>query len=476
MRHLASRRELFLDRALIERLDGCALKLHEPRDEGPVFPFDKPWDGMFSCYATVLRDVDRYRLYYRGKREFEEDGVGETVCLAESADGIHWVRPELGLVAFGGDARNNILLHDRVLCHNFSPFLDRNPAVSAGARYKAWSGSLFNNPRGGLMALSSPDGIHWAKMREEPVLAAGALDSQNVAFWSETENEYLAFFRAFTRRNPTPREWKPEGLRTVYRARSRSFLDWGDVRPMAFDPPQTEEYYTNQTQPYFRAPHLLLSTAVRFTPGRDALGAAALERLGVHPKYAAVARDTSDVVLMSSRDGFRYDRTFPEAWIRPGASKRAWVSRCNYPALNLVPTGAREMSLYLNAEYAQPTAHLRRYALRLDGFASLHAGHEGGEMTTRPFTFTGDRLFFNGATSGAGAIRVEIQDDRGLPIPGFALDDCEEYFGDDIEAPVHWKGEPRLAAINGAAVRLRFQLREADVFSFQFRTEGARSP
>ncbi len=64
----ATHREIFVDRFLIESLEGAALTLAEPRDEGAVLRFDKPWEGLFSGYATVIRDGDVLRLYYRGHR------------------------------------------------------------------------------------------------------------------------------------------------------------------------------------------------------------------------------------------------------------------------------------------------------------------------------------------------------------------------------------------------------------------------
>ena len=81
-----------------------------------------------------------------------------------------------------------------------------------------------------------------------------------------------------------------------------------------------------------------------------------------------------------------------EGLLRPGLGLENWVSRSNYPALGIVRTGATEMSLYVNQSYAQPTAHLRRYSLRLDGLAAVVAGYEGGELLTRPFTYEGDEL------------------------------------------------------------------------------------
>ncbi len=63
---LGTRRELFVDRFLIDKLTGAELRLQTPRDEGNVLAFDKPWEGAFCAYVTILKDQGKYRAYYRG--------------------------------------------------------------------------------------------------------------------------------------------------------------------------------------------------------------------------------------------------------------------------------------------------------------------------------------------------------------------------------------------------------------------------
>jgi hypothetical protein len=65
-RPIGSRRELFVDRFLIEKLTNARLQLHEPRDEGIVLRMDKPWEGPHAGYSTVIRDGERWLMYYRG--------------------------------------------------------------------------------------------------------------------------------------------------------------------------------------------------------------------------------------------------------------------------------------------------------------------------------------------------------------------------------------------------------------------------
>jgi hypothetical protein len=451
---LGSRRELFVDRYLVEKLAGSAeRRLATPRDEGSVLVFDKAWEGAFCAYVTILKDGDKFRAYYRGNPKAGADGSPQEVtCYAESNDGKSWSKPNLGLFVVDGTKDNNVILAGAApYSHNFCPMIDGRSGVPPDQRYKALAGSRST----GLAAFVSSDGIRWKKLRQEPVITGGAFDSQNVPFWSQAEQKYVCYFRVFK-----------EGIRRIARTTSADFLSWSSAELMEYGDAPIEHLYTNQTSPYFRAPHIYVSIAARFMPGRQVITAEDAGRIGVDPRYFG---DCSDGIFMTTRGGSRYDRTFLEGFVRPGIGLENWVSRTNYPALNVVETGPAEMSLYVNQNYGQPTAHLRRYTLRTDGFASLHAGAAGGELVTRPITFRGRELEINFATSAAGSVRVELQDAAGKPIEGFTLADCQEQIGNEIARVVRWKGTSDVAALAERPVRLRLALKDADVFSFRFR-------
>ena len=137
-------------------------------------------------------------------------------------------------------------------------------------------------------------------------------------------------------------------------------------------------------------------------------------------------------------------------------------------------TAPPEQSLYATERTMQETGGvLPRYSLRIDGFLSLHAPLIGGELITRPLTFTDNQLTLNASTSAAGLVRVEIQDADAQLLPGFALAPCQEVYGDDLDRTVIWAGNPDLGAIAGKPVRLRFEVKDADLYSCQFR-DGSR--
>lgn len=459
--NIGSRRELFVDNYLIASKTNVQFTLHEPRDEGLVFPFDAPWEGQFCAYVTVIHDGANFRAYYRGKRISAKDGVGETTCVAESADGRKWTKPQLGLIEVNGSRQNNVVFAEDQFSHNFSPFLDPNPSASADQKYKAIAGSQFS----GLKAFVSPDGLRWKSLQEKPVLTTNDVpfknmfDSQNVSFWSATENCYLIYFRVYTNH-----------MRRIARAESKDFVKWENVQLMEYRgadgrPAPVEELYTSQTHSYFRAPHIYVALAARFMLGRQVLTAEEAKAIGVHPSYF---KDISDAIFMTSRGGNIYDRVFMSAFIKPGIGAENWVSRTTYPALNTVQTGPNEMSLYANQNYAQPTAHLRRYSLRLDGFSSLRAAYEGGEVVTKPLTFSGNRLLMNFSTSAAGGIKIAILDATGNPIHGYTFEDSVESIGNEIERAARWKNGPDIGKLAGQKVQLHFKMKDADLFAIQF--------
>jgi hypothetical protein len=127
------------------------------------------------------------------------------------------------------------------------------------------------------------------------------------------------------------------------------------------------------------------------------------------------------------------------------------------------------MSVYVKRHFGQPTAYIERLTLRIDGFASVRAPYRGGEMITRPMTFSGRQLVINYGTSAAGDIRVEIQNEAGKAIPGFAVSDCRSIIGDEIQRVVSWRSGSDVSKLAGKTLRLRFVMKDADLYSIQFK-------
>ena len=78
---------------------------------------------------------------------------------------------------------------------------------------------------------------------------------------------------------------------------------------------------------------------------------------------------------------------------------------------------------------------------------------------------------------GAGGwAKVEIRDEQGLPIPGYSLDKAEKVAGNSVAKTVTWAGKSDVASLPGRPVKLRFVMRDAKLFAFQFSPGVIREP
>ena len=196
---IGGQRQLFVDDFLVERLDGAERELHHPVPREIAIRYDQPWEGNVSCYITIFKDGDTYRMYYNGAHAAFHGVLGtdrkahaEFTCMAESADGIHWVRSVLGLVEFNGSKANNIVPVPGRWTHCFTPFKDASPACPPAERYKAVA---FDHGSIGLYAFKSPDGIRWSMVGDQPIITEGRFDSQNLAFYDAERACYVAYIR-----------------------------------------------------------------------------------------------------------------------------------------------------------------------------------------------------------------------------------------------------------------------------------------
>ncbi|MFC5411479.1 hypothetical protein ACFPMF_19305 [Larkinella bovis] len=484
---VGSRLELFIDDFLIEKLAGQATrKLHQPIPKEIAIVHDELWEGSGSGYHSVFKDGDTYKMYYKAwqhEASSDKSTYHPLYCAyAESKDGIHWTKPNLGLHEFNGSKNNNIVFTSGPL-QGFSldaghpaVFKDENPNVSPDARYKAVL--ISGKTKRGLVAFKSPDGINWTLISDQPIITNGAFDSQNLAFWDPVRKEYRAYWRYFSQATGDKDRYK--GTREIRTATSSNFIDWKDEHNVVYvDSPQ-EELYTNQIKAYHRAPHIFIGFPARYVERGWSESMRKLPELEEREKRAAqhirYGTALTETLIMSSRDGVTFNR-WNEAFMRPGMeSNGTWTYGDQYMAWHVVETksdraGApNELSLYSTENYWKGQAsHLRRYTLRLDGFASVNAPRAGGELITKTLTFKGNELILNFSSAAAGDIKVEILDEKGKPIPGYSLDESSETFGDAVNRAVHWKKNGTdVSALQGKKVKLRFVMKDADLYSFKF--------
>jgi hypothetical protein len=189
-----------------------------------------------------------------------------------------------------------------------------------------------------------------------------------------------------------------------------------------------------------------------------------------------------DVSIAASRDG--------TAWARPdrrpyvplglrgewdacfimvgvGLVRRGDAIYQYYNGVDLTHGGTRGMSEEQRSAWRR-WSKVGRVVQRLDGFFSADADYEGGWFETPPLVFAGNRLALNIDTSSAGTARVGILDLDGAPVPARSVGECDEIMANATEQVVTWKGKPDVGAAAGRPVRLRFELRSAKLYAFQF--------
>lgn len=475
-------RQLFLDDWLIQSMENVEIRVHQPTRREIAQVRDMPWEGSGCKFHSVIYDAQtgRYLMYSTAWQAENYENTWNpaimNVTLSVSRDGIHWERPNLGFVLHNGSKQNNLLNVCGVL--DFSPFIDQNPDAKPEERFKG----ISSNGHGAMSVWVSPDGVNWKPLNDgKPVYTPGTLngfDSQNVAFWSITEKKYVVYYRA--RANwSTPR--------TAERAVSDDFVHWTKETMIQLPPeealvPNRGEFYTNQIQPYYRAPQIYLGFPARYVDNGETRSFTYLPeqeerrtRMKIQKRFGTV---TTDSIYIVSRDGVHF-RKSNDVFLAPGLRTHSnWSYGDNYIAAGIVETAPtnsdeeRELSIYAaESAFTGRDTICRRYTLRIDGFASLHAKTQVGVAVTRPFTFTGKELSLNFSTSAAGSLAVEICDADGKPIPGFMRTDCDILYGDTLDRRVTWRENSDVSRLSDRVVTLKFYMTEADVYSMKFEKE-----
>ncbi len=488
-------RECFFDYYLIDKgLSTAELRIHQPVLREPVLTHDAEWEGSGCCYHNLFFDdsykgIDgknekgTYRLYYKGWQSPSSEPNAKpqypiVACYAESADGIHWVKPNLGIVDFKGSKENNIVLsagfnHTGDI-DNFMVFRDDNPECPPEMRYKGNSSCHLNDAEGkrvkSLRLYYSADGIHFTE--GDVITTRGAFDSLNVIFWDSRAKVYRGYIRGLHSTN-NPRIKNP--VRDIAYIESKDFKTWTDPKLLTFDDGEDIPLYTNNISPYFRAPQMYIGFPTRYIERCDWNGS--FEELGgkefrqnrmkLDQRYGLAITDCIFIVSHNGKDFHR----FWNAFMRPEMENDLnWLYGDCYPTLgfvvtpNTVPGAPDELSMYANAnQWSQLPAVLNRYTIRMDGFASLHAEEKEVIAATKVITYEGSDMFINFETSAMGYLYVTLIDAAGKRFAS-----CET-FGNTLDRKVVFDDPEAVKVNSGKPVTVEFRMRDADVYSMQFR-------
>lgn len=458
-------RQLFVDDFLIEKTD-LVRRHHRPTPypSNPVLAPDQPWersgDGPMAMACSVWVDPadSKFKMWYMA-------GYVDGTALALSDDGIRWTKPSLrrGTALFWpGRIAHNVILDHR----------EQDPA----RRFKTVK--LKGSAEGRLEYHYSADGIDWSDVQ----WTSGTVGDCTTIFFNPFRKKYVLSIRHSTASNfrgRIRRYWEMNDFN------DGDAVQWGDsvantplwtgtdrgldpVRPeLAYQP----ELYNLDCEPY---ESLMLGQYSIFRGYFHDDGQGRAVQPG-RPK-------SNEVFVGYSRDGFHWTRPDHRPFLAVSEKRGDWNwgnVRSASPATVVV--GDR-LHIYYHgrageampgAKTADAGASTGLAFLRRDGFASMDASGVEKSLTTRPVRFTGKHLFVNlecrtGKLEGSvnGELRVEVLDADGTPLPSFTKDRSIPLRANSTIQEVRWTGTPDLSAVAGKAVKLRFHLKDARLYSF----------
>ena len=505
MIEIGSKRQLFLDDYIIGRMDNVHRVVHQPEKhpENPVLVPEHPWEGTGASPHMVIYDEEEelYKLWYtsfkvhdslpgfedlekvegiHGKNSVELPGLDirqrkggplnvYSHCYATSKDGIHFEKPRLGLVPFPGSDENTNLCPRKPAMYDPD---DPDPQK----RFKAVIGT---GDRSECMGISwSPDGLRWTDHPNNPVLDRG-LGAGRV-IWEESLSQYVGYFR------PMPwlvyPERGPHGIRVLGRCTSPDFIQWTLPQDDVVLVPDEQddmgiEFYN---MPFFDYEgcyigFLWIYYNYTHTGNSD-------PESGGRPSDAEGLDKLMDSQLVFSRDGHEWTRVCDRQLFMACGKPGTWDEMEVHPTGMIERDG--ELKIYYSGKVRGHGQRLSRVTetivegrevvgavglatVRLDGFVSVNVGEAGGELMTRPFDpGKGEKVFIN-TNASKGSVAVEVLDQYAEPLEGFAGKDAILFSGDSIEHEVQWKERTTLEGLNESAIRLRFAMRDAELYSFR---------
>lgn len=407
-------------------------------------PEGSPDHGHAVLYGTVIKDGDKFRMWYLGKHETHNNGSGwwRPMCYAESSDGIHWTKPNLNLVEFNGNKRNNICLiegnpHSLTKVNDYLSILYEPGDPDPSRRYKAVyiAHVPYADIKGGMskvgkkegiigsfIAATSADGFSWKVVGDRPVNAGG--ERFEVSGIYKFGNFYYASGQLVY-----PWTWRADGSkigRSMLTYRSADFVNWTQAKALSFARPGQ---LTNPPLPGQES-HMGVGIWNRGNVivglyGRWELGyTQSPEQDFTLPK----AQTTVDLGLVISNDGIFFREPVPDHKVIRRGKKGEWDDMALLQAHAFVNEGDKTMIWYSHWDTGGTVKNMEigLATIRRDGFGYLSRMYEqesGHFITTAFKAGHGGSVVINvdGATPDAPLI-IELLDSLGNPLTGYSGD------------------------------------------------------
>lgn len=513
--NLGGSKHVFWDDALLESSDGLTFNTHQPKYIQRVV---EGLLGQVRKHLTVIEDEQGMIRIYHG---VADDYLGIRV----SHDGVNFVAPDTG---FHWKGDKNIVIPEPAPLGR--PILDPNGPPEH--RWKYVSGLEGR----GVYLYTSPDGWKWKRHRTAVLPFRSG--SQSSLFYDEQRQLYVGFQRTghpMTKGGGTSREFVISETSDIYSpwpidpltqaealeiAKTRPLrlpIPWwmdngpltpGDFSvemPTVFAPDDTVDpggsgIYVPKAMKYPWAEDAYISFPAMYYDYEEP-HQPLTRRILYHPSYEK-GSGTMESHVAVSRDGVGWQRFMRPAYIPMDRYQGRDIHQI-YMSEGMIRRGDEIWQyFYGQEEYHSPAVRnkagngIYRAVQRLDGFVSADAPYDREiTITTRPFTFEGNRLELNIDTHALGYAQVGIVDENGRPFPGFETDNCVWINGNYIAHIVEWlnpkadmsdlssldaEGMRRtpisidgkiisdIGKLAGKTIRLQFKTRGSSLYAMQF--------
>jgi hypothetical protein len=461
---------------------------------GSVFkdPIDKRWKAYLVC--TPAEELPEKQPENQGEPWASENHSHRRVCLFESDDGLKWTRPLLSNVPFAGHKKTNILFDVDQGVSAYSSVLvepaNNDWPYEMFVLRESWGAVKGKAPKGnGYYRYRSKDGRIWESTGE---FVNDPMKGDLCYFYRDADEGYVAYYRLGAPRQPTDHVPVYEDFprRSCYRAVSRDGKKWTKDPLMLLTADERDHRDTQYQECVpLKVPGGYIAMVTIYWP----------------------LTQTLNLRLAASRDGRQWwspDRRpcLDNAPLGDYGGGMIWQSQyltvedgkllvyyggTEGPHRQISDTRARSKEIGPQERVIDHGAHFLPFnaalcraswrADRLYALASSAGGPTLGIAVTRSRPVGGKKLHVNLATRPSkkasqpgldeGVLQVELLDDAGKPLPGFTRDDCPPLKGDHQSLLLRWTGGD-MAPV--AARQVRFYLRRAFLYGFDFRSDGAK--
>lgn len=389
---------LLLDDRIVGKVENAVIVVGSPKKhpQNPLFVEDNPWEKRFdNLYGNIIYDNEEkiYKCWYSpfivdsSAKGMDLNAISKPyssppnremgICYAYSKDGIHWLKPNLGLVEYAGNTDNNIVWRGPHGAGIYKDLFDRDP----NRKYK----TIFQ----GLSFSTSIDGINWAKAQDiNGVDVAG--DTHNNAFWAPTLKKYVGITRSWGA--------KEKGrLRQVARIESDDFQKWSKVEVVLEGDGKNDQPYA---MPVFYYGGVYLGLLAVYSSGQD--------------------RTWTE--LTWSKDTKKWNRISPGKALIPNSDK---ILDYDYGCVYACATPVflkDEIRIYYGASdylhFGWRNGSLALATLRSDGFAGYEQESHSlpGIITTTTIAYKGEDILINADIKEGGSLKVNVVDKDGIKI------------------------------------------------------------